>query len=431
MTIGQIVESLFGKICTSYGAFGDCTAFQVKGSNYSTYAPLLVKAGFNSSGNQLLYNGMTGEQLESDIYIGPTYYMRLKHMVKDKINYRARGPNTALTRQPVQGRANDGGLRIGEMERDGVLAHGMSYFLNESFLIRGDEYFMAVCNKTGLIAIYNEAKNLFISPYADGPLNFVTNPDGTMNVKCITKFGRSFSIVRVPYALKLLMQELLAMNIQMRIITEDNIDQLLSMSFSDNIGQLLNKKAETNEELKQALNQYTHDIRVKLSKEKIVQAVKLDTPELPEPTMISQTPDTLSPQYPDVSPAYQPNTSPENIPSQYPQDVSPAYEPNTPSQTLEQPVSQPYIPNETFTNVTIQPQPQNQNQPQSQVPVSDVPSTNSSILEVPPQMEETKSEENVTGENQSNSVSKQVSFQTPEETNTNNSSSSETRKISL
>jgi len=150
MTIGQIVESLFGKVCTSYGGYGDCTAFQVKGSNYSTYGPLLVKAGFHSSGNQILYNGMTGNQLSADIYMGPTYYMRLKHMVKDKINYRARGPNTVLTRQPVQGRANDGGLRIGEMERDGVLAHGMSYFLNESFMVRGEkqDYYIAVCNKT-------------------------------------------------------------------------------------------------------------------------------------------------------------------------------------------------------------------------------------------------------------------------------------------
>ena len=93
MTIGQIVESLFGIVCATYGAFGDCTAFQVKGANYSTYAPLLVKQGFNSTGNQVMYNGMTGEQLAADIYIGPTYYMRLKHMVKDKINYRARGPN--------------------------------------------------------------------------------------------------------------------------------------------------------------------------------------------------------------------------------------------------------------------------------------------------------------------------------------------------
>jgi DNA-directed RNA polymerase II subunit RPB2 len=239
MTIGQIVESLLGKVCTSYGAFGDCTAFQVKGSNYSTYAPLLVKAGYNATGNQLLYNGMTGEQLQADIYIGPTYYMRLKHMVKDKINYRARGPNTALTKQPVQGRANDGGLRIGEMERDGVLAHGMSYFLNESFLVRGDEYYIAVCNKTGSLAIYNEARNLFLSPLADGPVQFATNADGTMNIKNVSRFGRSFSILRVPYSLKLLIQELQVMNVQLRIITDDNVDQLLSMSYSNNASKLM------------------------------------------------------------------------------------------------------------------------------------------------------------------------------------------------
>ena len=249
MTIGQIVESLFGKACTFYGGFGDCTAFQVKGSNYATYGPMLTRAGFHSSGKQLMYNGMTGNQIEADIYMGPTYYMRLKHMVKDKINYRARGPNTNLTRQPVQGRANDGGLRIGEMERDGVLAHGMSYFLNESFMIRGDEYHnMAVCNKSGAISVYNKSQNLFFSLFADGPISFHTNPDGTQNVKNISKFGRSFSILRVPYALKLLIQELEVLNIQMRVITDDNVDQLLNMSYSNNITKLLKveEPSETN-----------------------------------------------------------------------------------------------------------------------------------------------------------------------------------------
>ena len=104
--------------------------------------------------------------------------MRLKHMVKDKINYRALGPRTVLTRQTVQGRANDGGLRVGEMERDGILAHGAAAFLNESFLVRGDEYYMAVCNKTGAIAVYNSALNIFLSPFADGPIQFTTTLDG-------------------------------------------------------------------------------------------------------------------------------------------------------------------------------------------------------------------------------------------------------------
>ena len=260
MTIGQIVESLLGVLCTHYGAFGDCTAFQTKGANYQTYAPLLVKAGFNSTGNQVMYNGMTGEQMEADIFIGPTYYMRLKHMVKDKINYRARGPNTMLTRQPVQGRANDGGLRIGEMERDGVMAHGMSYFLNESFLVRGDEYYMAICNKTGATAIYNEAKSLFLSPFADGPINFNINHDGTMNIKNLSRFGRSFSIVRIPYSLKLLLQELQVMNVHMRIITDDNVDQMMNLSYSMNINKLMNDDAsDTGELINKIKNKFAKD----------------------------------------------------------------------------------------------------------------------------------------------------------------------------
>jgi hypothetical protein len=239
MTIGQLVETLVGKACSLYGAFGDCTAFLNTGPKEKKYGKLLVNQGFHSSGTQILYNGMTGEQIQSDIYIGPTYYMRLKHMVKDKINYRARGPRTLLTRQTVQGRANDGGLRVGEMERDGIIAHGISHFLQESMMIRGDEYFMAICNKTGTIAIYNSMRDLFISPMADGPIKFTGNLLSEMNIDKVTKFGRSFSIIRIPYSFKLLMQELLTMNVSMRIITEDNIDQLESMSYSKTVNKLM------------------------------------------------------------------------------------------------------------------------------------------------------------------------------------------------
>ena len=334
MTIGQIIESLFGIVCTSYGAFGDCTAFQVKGTNYSTYAPLLVREGFNSTGNQVMYNGMTGETLAADIYIGPTYYMRLKHMVKDKINYRARGPNTSLTRQPVQGRANDGGLRIGEMERDGVLAHGMSYFLNESFLIRGDEYYIAVCNKTGAIAIYNEARNLFLSPLADGPIEFFTNPDTTMNIKNLSKFGRSFSILRVPYSLKLLIQELQVMNVQMRIITDENVDQLLSMSYSDNINKLLNVQGE----LKTATDKY-YSLVSNIPSTKTQNIINISIPEtIPEEEPVSEvepilpteidgefTQSTQSPETATASPAYIP------LPETITEPISSQYNPNSPS----------------------------------------------------------------------------------------------------
>jgi DNA-directed RNA polymerase beta subunit len=232
MTISQLIECLAGKACAEYGAFGDATAFINKGPKNKLFGQLLSDVGYSSTGNELLYNGETGEQLEAEIFIGPTYYMRLKHMVKDKINSRAKGPRTVLTRQTVQGRANEGGLRIGEMERDVIIAHGMAEFLYDSLITRGDNYYMAICNQTGTIAIYNESKNLFLSPQADGPIQFAGLLDNNISVIDISRFGRSFSIVNVPYAFKLLMQELGTMNISLRIITDDNINQIESLSFS-------------------------------------------------------------------------------------------------------------------------------------------------------------------------------------------------------
>jgi DNA-directed RNA polymerase II subunit RPB2 len=265
MTIGQLVESLFGKACALYGGYGDCTAYATKGANYDTYGKMLTKMGYHNSGNQILYNGFTGEQIYSEIFIGPTYYMRLKHMVKDKINYRATGKRSALTRQTNQGRANDGGLRIGEMERDGIMGHGMSYFLNESFMVRGDEYYMAVCNKTGSIAVYNTAKNLFLSPFVDGPLVFNKTLKDELVLDAFSKFGRSFSIVRIPYALKLLIQELQVMNIQMRIITEENVDQFLNLSYqSANINKLLGSNEKT-DNIEKLIHDYKYLLTQKIA----------------------------------------------------------------------------------------------------------------------------------------------------------------------
>ena len=350
MTIGQLIETLLGKVCVSYGGFGDCTAFQTKGPNTKIYGEALTNAGFHSSGNQILYNGMTGEQLYSEIYMGPTYYMRLKHMVKDKINYRARGPNTQLTRQPVQGRANDGGLRIGEMERDGVMAHGASAFLNDSFMVRGDEYYMAVCNKTGCTAIYNEALNLFLSPFADGPVKFKGTMDGKLNIDNISRFGRSFSVVRIPYSLKLLIQELQVMNIQMRIITEDNIDQLMNMSYSDNINKLLKKD---NTDLTKLIGDYKssmlNNIRAEASERNARISKNTQINFQPTPPSEDSVP------YAEGSPAYQPGSDDSmgffetgNSPQYYP--VSPPYAPGSPAYAPGSPAyapdsnSPPYAP---------------------------------------------------------------------------------------
>ena len=270
-------------------------------------------------------------------------------MVKDKINYRALGPRTMLTRQTVQGRANDGGLRIGEMERDGVMAHGASAFLNESFMIRGDEYYMAVCNKTGAVAIYNQNLNLFLSPFSDGPINFNTTLDGKMNIRNISRFGRSFSIVRIPYALKLLIQELQVMNVQMRIITEDNIDQLINMSYSNNINELLKSK-ENLEELASSYKGMIMGKKRELYSKPVTKNVPKEVPEYPEikmeetsefkpvtPSFSPENPpsaseNTESPPFAPDSPGYNPNTDSPPFALD-----SPGYNPNTPS-------SPPYAP---------------------------------------------------------------------------------------
>ena len=340
MTIGQLIECVMGKTCAMMGGFGDCTAFVNKGSKIGVFGEALSRFGYHSSGNEILYNGMTGHQLESEIFIGPTYYMRLKHMVKDKINFRARGPMTVLTRQPVSGRANDGGLRIGEMERDSVISHGMVDFLTESMMERGDKYKMAVCNTTGLIAIYNPAKNLFLSPMADGPLRFVGSLDGKdLNIDNVSQFGRSFSIVSVPYSLKLLIQELQTINVQMRLITEDNIDQMESMTFSNNIEKLsgLTNFNDFKNKIKTALN-ITNDYepttetpQSETTPMSILSSIftpstpDLSTPEFKTPqnaSVASWSPS--SPAYAPGSPVYQPSTP------DFPPPKSPTYQPSTP-----------------------------------------------------------------------------------------------------
>ena len=274
MTIGQLIECLYGKVCAGLGGFGDCTAFINEGSGYDTYSKLLTNMGFHGSGYQVMYDGLSGNQLTSSIFIGPTYYMRLKHMVADKINYRAKGPVNALTRQSVHGRANDGGLRIGEMERDSILSHGASYFLNESFLKRGDEYYMAICNHTGSIAIYNKEKDIYISPFVDGPVKFhISNDKKIETIDMHTKYGKSFSIVKIPYAFKLLMLELQAMNVQMRVITDDNVNQMLNISYqSNNINKLLHL-SETSENLESEMKLYINNMNDRVLKAKNISTI--------------------------------------------------------------------------------------------------------------------------------------------------------------
>ena len=335
MTICQFVETITGKAAAHYGAFADATAFNVKGMKAGRFGEMLSKVGYHSSGYEILYNGMTGEQIETEIFIGPTYYMRLKHMVKDKINYRGPGPMTALTRQPVEGRANDGGLRIGEMERDAIIAHGATNFLTESMMERSDKYKLAICNKTGMIAIYNPAKNLFLSPMADGPLRYIGTRDlQNIQVQNISKFGRSFSVVAVPYSFKLMMQELQCMNIQMRIITEDNIEQIQSMSFSKNIEKLIGLDSKT--DIKDfEMGDIISKIRTKIN------PTEINTPEKGESGQFQiyeqdKNKASSEPIPPDYSPEYVPD-SPAYVPG------SPAYATDSPPYSSGYPDSPPYV----------------------------------------------------------------------------------------
>ena len=123
--------------------------------------------------------------------------------------------------------------------------YGASMFLKQSMMERGDDYYIAICNKTGTLAVYNSNNNVYMSLFSDGPLKFSGNTVDNLNLENVTQFGRSFSIVRVPYAFKLLMQELQVMNIQMRIITEDNVSQFDSMAYGKTVNIDFNKLQET------------------------------------------------------------------------------------------------------------------------------------------------------------------------------------------
>lgn len=197
MTIGQLIECITAKSGAITGRFADATPF--KEFNREEIENVLKNNGYDKHGNEILYNPRTGEQLKVNIFIGPTQYQRLRHMVLDKIHSRATGPYVTLTRQPLEGRSRDGGLRFGEMERDCMLSHGASLFLKETLLDRSDNFRIYVCKKCGMIPIANPDKNIYMC----NNCNSFTN----------------FSELRIPYAMKLFLQEIQCMSIAPRMIT--------------------------------------------------------------------------------------------------------------------------------------------------------------------------------------------------------------------
>ena len=205
MTIGQLKETILGKVLIELGMFGDGTSFGEL--DVKTIAEELQKVGYESYGNEIMYNGFTGEQFETNVFIGPVFYQRLKHMVNDKQHSRSIGPMVNLTRQPAEGRARDGGFRMGEMEKDGLLAHGVNRFCRERLYDVSDKYSVHVCKKCGMIAQYND------KGFATQKSNF------TVHQCAICNNTTEFAYVEIPYAFKLLAQELQTINCVPRLLT--------------------------------------------------------------------------------------------------------------------------------------------------------------------------------------------------------------------
>ena len=199
MTIGQLIECVLGKSCTMLGTEGDSTPFT--NMDPKKISDILSnECGFEPYGNEVLYNGITGEQLMVNIFIGPTYYQRLKHMVIDKYHSRSTGPVVLLTRQPAEGRTRDGGLRFGEMERDCIISHGSASFLKERLLDVSDNYKVFICDNCHMFGSVNEQKNIYKCDHCSNTTRF--------------------SEVRIPYACKLLIQELISMSVVPRLFTD-------------------------------------------------------------------------------------------------------------------------------------------------------------------------------------------------------------------
>lgn len=243
MTIGQILEMIFGYVAAEFGGIANTTAFMNDGSPHELLGEVLEGMGLNRVCNQVLYSGSTGHQIQADVFMGVVYGMRLKHMTEDKWNARGEGRREQRTHQPTGGRGNEGGMKLGEMERDAILAHGVSAFQNESYMKRSDGTTLMVCNGCGTIPIYNEKQNLYLCTMCDGPIQY--SSDKANNLEPIpppVRSGVTFSKVQFPYATKLFLQELQTFaNIGTRILTSHDVTKFKSM---ESVRELMKAKAQ-------------------------------------------------------------------------------------------------------------------------------------------------------------------------------------------
>jgi DNA-directed RNA polymerase II subunit RPB2 len=240
MTIAQNLEQLMGKTAALSGTIGDGTSFMNDGSPQESIGGILEEMGYEKYGNEVLYNGATGEQIPATIFIGPVYGMRLKHMVEDKWQARGQGRKEVRTHQPTGGRGAQGGLKIGEMDRDAIIAHAGMSFVKESFMERSDGVKMPMCVACGMIPIYNPKLNISICPMCDGPVRYSGNSVNTLEI--LPPLGRPKSkIVQVemPFSTKLLTQEQETyLNLSMRYITTSGVQRLTPLESSGTASQV-------------------------------------------------------------------------------------------------------------------------------------------------------------------------------------------------
>eukprot|EP00644_Phytophthora_capsici_P006278 jgi/Phyca11/18029/fgenesh1_pg.PHYCAscaffold_32_\ len=217
MTIGMLIESMAAKTGALKGKYMDATPFQFseKDRVIDYFGSQLKEHGYNYMGSEPLYSGISGTVMQADIYIGVVYYQRLRHMVSDKSQVRATGPMNSLTRQPVKGRKKGGGIRLGEMERDSLLAHGCAFLVQDRLMNCSDKHIATVCTKCGSL-LSNATQRSTVETAGQGEIA-VAMKSKTQWYCTVCQTGEGCEPVAMPYVFRYLANELAAMNIKMSL----------------------------------------------------------------------------------------------------------------------------------------------------------------------------------------------------------------------